>query len=252
MSALFVTGTDTGCGKTEVATALIRALQQRGLRVAAFKPVAAGAQWSDGELQNDDALALLRAANVAQTYRETNPYCFAEPVSPHLAASSAATLIDPDTISAGLAALMSRSDLVVVEGAGGWRVPLGPKLDIERLVLHLGVPVLLVVGLRLGCLNHALLSEQAILASGATLLGWLASEVDPAMARVDENLDTLRTRMQTRCLGVHRHTGASDPVRPPVPFDLDALLGASSLQTGPAAEGARMSETGGEIIDPEY
>lgn len=229
MPGLFITGTDTGCGKTEVATALIRVLQGRGLRVAGFKPVAAGAAPNDGELQNDDALALRRASNVGQTYYETNPYCFAEPVSPHLAASSAGVEIDPDVIAAGLARVAGRSDLVIVEGAGGWRVPLGPNLDIERLVLHLKLPVLLVVGLRLGCLNHALLSEQAIMGSGARLLGWLASEIDPTMARVDENLDTLRTRMQTRCLGVHPHSGASDNVRPPEPFDLDALLDASSI-----------------------
>jgi dethiobiotin synthetase len=229
MRGVFLTGTDTGCGKTHVATALIEALRRRGFQVAGFKPVAAGATICDGELQNDDALALWRAGNAGLAYGQVNPYCLAEPVSPHLAAATAGVHISPHSIAARLHDIGLRSDLVIVEGAGGWFVPLGPNLDIAGLARHLDLPVVLVVGLRLGCLNHAQLSERAILASGASLLGWIASQVDPRMARLGENLDTLRARLDSPCLGVLPHRAAADDGDHAVPFDLDAIVDAGPI-----------------------
>lgn len=224
MHGVFLTGTDTGCGKTYAAVRLIEALSQHGLRVAGYKPVAAGAVMSDGILQNDDALALWRAGSSGFSYQQINPYCLAEAVSPHLAAQAAGVQIAVEVIADGLAGLAARSDCVVVEGAGGWFAPLGPNLDIAGLARYLGLPVILVVGLRLGCLNHAQLSERAILASGASLLGWVGSQVDGEMARLDENLDTLRQRLQSRCLGVLTQPLPGQPQASGSAFDLDAIF----------------------------
>lgn len=224
MTGVFITGTDTGCGKTTVAVALIEALRRRGLSVAGFKPVAAGAEQRDGLLKNDDAVALQRASTPGLTYPEVNPFCFAEPVSPHIAAAADERAISLDEILDGLLTLRARHDLVIVEGAGGWRVPLGPCLDIEALAVRLNLPVLLVVGLRLGCLNHAQLSEQAIQASGAPLLGWIASGVDPQMARRRENLDTLHERLGSPCFGALPFAGRVDKHLTADTLDLDALL----------------------------
>ncbi len=224
MRGLFVTGTDTGCGKTQVATALIRGLRARGLRVAGFKPVAAGAEHRDGLLQNDDALALGRASGLSLPYAAVNPYCFAPPVSPHLAAAEAGETIDPEVIVAAAAALAARSDMLIVEGAGGWLVPLGPGLDLADLVPALGLPVVLVVGLRLGCLNHARLSEQAIRASGARLFGWIGSQVDPQMARLNGNITTLEDRLSSPCLGILPHPQSNTRLEPARRLDLDACL----------------------------
>jgi dethiobiotin synthetase len=224
MAALFVTGTDTGCGKTTVTVALIEALRRRGLAVAGFKPVAAGAERRDGFLENDDALALRRASTPGLSYAEVNPFCFEEAVSPHIAGAVSDRLPSVDAIEGGLKALHARHDLVLVEGAGGWLVPLGPNLDIEALALRLGLPVLLVVGLRLGCLNHAQLTERAILASGAPLLGWVGSQVDPQMTRLRENLDTLDRRMRTPRLGLLRWHSGVDKSDTADRLDLDALL----------------------------
>lgn len=221
---VFITGTDTDCGKTHVATALIRALRERGLRVAGFKPVAAGADSHDGNLRNDDALALIEAATLDLPYERVNPYCFAPAVSPHLAAEEAATVIELAPIRHAFDRLAGQRDFVVVEGAGGWRVPLGPDLDGQDLALALGLPVILVVGLRLGCLNHALLSEQVILASGATLLGWVGNRIDPQMARQRQNLDTLAQRLGVPCLGILPHVAAGAVPGARSGLDIDALL----------------------------
>jgi dethiobiotin synthetase len=224
MQGLFVTGTDTGCGKTRVAVALIASLRRRGLSVAGFKPVAAGAQRHDGLLKNDDAMALLRVSSPGLSYAEVNPFCFEEPVSPHIAAAAGSRTVSLAEIADRLQSLCLRHDLVVVEGAGGWRVPLGPELDIEALAVGLKLPILLVVGLRLGCLNHAQLSEQAIEASGAPLLGWVGSEVDPQMPRRRENLDTLKQRLHSPGLGVLPFRAELDKHLTGDFLDLDALL----------------------------
>lgn len=220
---VFVTGTDTDCGKTFVACTLIRQLRARGMRVGGFKPVAAGAARHDGALRNDDALALMAAGGLGLPYATVNPYCLEPAIAPHLAAAEAGVVIDPAVILAARAELAACCDFLVVEGAGGWRVPLGPRLDIQALALALGLPVVLVVGLRLGCLNHALLSEQVILSSGARLLGWIGSQVDPVMPRFEANIAALRERLTTPCLGIVPHPDARERAHPPLPLALDAV-----------------------------
>ena len=222
---VFVTGTDTGCGKTHASVTLIRALRARGLRVTGFKPVAAGADWCDGEWRNDDASALLAASGLDLPYATVNPYCFAPAIAPHLAAAEERVTVSPGPINAAFAKLCGASDFVVVEGAGGWRVPLGPDLDIQRLALVLGLPVILVVGLRLGCLNHAVLSEQAIKASGAVFLGWVGSQVDPEMPRLRQNIATLESILPVPCLGILPHAGAAGAVDCASPIAVDTVLG---------------------------
>lgn len=220
---VFVTGTDTDCGKTRVATQLIRALRATGRRVAGFKPVAAGAVMRDGELQNDDALALRAAAGLESPYEILNPYCFAPPIAPHLAAAEQGVTIELAPIEQAYRRLAAASELVVVEGAGGWLVPIGPDRTMADVALALGLPVVMVVGLRLGCLNHALLTAAAVAASGATLCGWIGSQVDPAMVRLDENLATLDRHLGVPCLGVLANPAAARGPQPPRPLRTDWL-----------------------------
>ncbi|MBW8459365.1 MAG: dethiobiotin synthase [Thiobacillus sp.] len=201
MRGLFVTGTDTGVGKTRVAVALIHALRARGLRVAAMKPVSAGS--APGEL-NGDVTALLRAANVDADLGDVNPYAFAEPVAPHIAAARAGVRIELDVIAEAYGRLAAAADVVVVEGAGGWRVPLNERDDMADLAQRLGLPVVLVVGLRLGSLNHALLTAESIARRQLPWAGWVGNHIDPAMARQAENIAALRARLPDPCLGVQR------------------------------------------------
>ena len=193
---LFVTGTDTGVGKTLVACALTRALTGLGLKVAVLKPVASGALRTPQGLRNADALSLLACANLGQSYEEVNRYCFEPPISPHIAAEEAKIRIDTGLIAADFRALSARADWVVAEGAGGWLAPLGDTQTMADLAAALPAQVLLVVGLRLGCLNHAALTRAAIRERGLPCAGWIASSLDPHLERAQENLATL-----TRCLG---------------------------------------------------
>ena len=224
-SGVFVTGTDTDCGKTFVAQQMLWALRDRGVSAVGFKPVAAGAVEYDGKLRNDDALALAAASSLAVSYEAINPYCLEAPVSPHIAAADAGVLIELDAVVEAFGRLAKDCDVLVAEGAGGWRVPLAPTLDIQDLAIALGLPVVLVVGLRLGCLNHARLTEQAIIASGVRLLGWVATQVDPAMSHVAHNLETLNARLATPCLGWFPHRQAGVSVPPARPLDLATLFG---------------------------
>lgn len=206
MSGLFVTGTDTGVGKTRVAVALIHALRAQGLRVAAMKPVAAGC--APGGL-NDDVRALLQAANVAADLRDINPYSFESPIAPHLAAQQAGVAIELPVIVAAYARLAAVADVVVVEGAGGWRVPLNDREDMADLAQALALPIVLVVGLRLGCLNHALLTAESIAHRRLPCAGWVGNQIDPAMACQVANLDALRARLPVPCLGVQAYSAAA-------------------------------------------
>ncbi|OGU52813.1 MAG: dethiobiotin synthase [Hydrogenophilales bacterium RIFOXYA1_FULL_63_33] len=196
---LFVTGTDTGVGKTRVAVALIQALRAHGLRVAAMKPVSAGN--APGEL-NEDVIALLHAANVDADVQDVNPYAFAEPIAPHIAAELAGVRIELDVIAAAYSRLAAVADVVVVEGAGGWRVPLNEHEDMADLARRLGLPVVLVVGLRLGCLNHALLTAESIALRRVPWAGWVGNHIEPTMQLAAENLAALWTRLPGPCLGV--------------------------------------------------
>jgi dethiobiotin synthetase len=196
---LFVTGTDTGVGKTRVAVSLIHALRVQGLRVAAMKPVSAGS--APGDL-HEDVAALLQAANVAADVRDVNPYAFEPAIAPHIAAEQAGVRIDLAVIAAAYARLAAQADAVVVEGAGGWRVPLNEAEDMADLAQHLGLPVVLVVGLRLGCLNHALLTAESIVRRQLPWAGWVGNQIDPAMAQQAANVEALRTRLPGPCLGI--------------------------------------------------
>lgn len=192
---VFITGTDTEVGKTVVAAALVRALVEAGLKVAPMKPVAAGAAVTPEGPRNADALALMAAANTRNVYRAVNPYCLELAASPHIAAAKAGISVEVTTILSAFAELAATADLVVVEGAGGWYAPLNPTQTMADLASALNLPVLLVVGLRLGCLNHALLTAEAVRAKGLTLAGWVANHVQPAFEHAEENIATLEARL---------------------------------------------------------
>ncbi len=188
---LFITGTDTGVGKTVVARLIVRSLVASGVRVSVMKPVAAGSFRTPEGWRNEDALGLIAESNVDVPYATVNPYCLAAAVSPHLAAREAGVTIELARIRDSFTTLRSAADQVIVEGAGGWLAPLNEREFIADLAAALDLPVLLVVGLRLGCLNHALLTVAAIRARRLTLAGWIGNHIDPDFARLAENLATL-------------------------------------------------------------
>ncbi len=204
-TGLFIAGTDTEIGKTLIAAAIIRGLAARGRSVAGMKPVAAGCALTVAGLRNEDALALNEAATVKLPYDLLNPYAFEPAIAPHIAAADTGTVIDLQHLTATYAAIGTLADVVVVEGAGGWRVPLFPTGYLSDFPETLGLPVVLVVGLRLGCINHALLTAERIEQSNARLIGWIGNQVDPGFARMPENIDTLRRLLAKPCLGVIPH-----------------------------------------------
>ncbi len=206
--AWFVTGTDTEIGKTLAACALLHKLREKYPRVVGAKPVAAGLA-PDGT--NDDVARLRAASSLQVAPALDNPYALPEPVSPHLAARAARTQIDLQTIDQAVQALRQQADAVVVEGVGGFLVPLSDTEDGGNLAHRLRLPLVLVVGLKLGCLNHALLTQEAIASRGLPLAGWIASCVDPDMLRVDDNIASLRARMRASCLGIIPHMSDPDP-----------------------------------------
>jgi dethiobiotin synthetase len=198
---VFVTGTDTGVGKTLIACALLRRFVSEGLRAVGMKPVGAGCERVSTRLVNADAEALVAASNVDAPEDAVNPYRFEPAVAPHIAAHWAGNPIVIRNIARAYATLEQMSDRVVVEGAGGFLVPLNDREDFGDLVRTLGLPVVLVVGLRLGCLNHALLTAEAIRNRGLSLAGWVANVLDPNMTGLEENLDCLRQRLGAPVLG---------------------------------------------------
>lgn len=206
---IFITGTDTGVGKTLVSCALIHAFRLQGLRVAGMKPVASGAEPTLQGLRNEDALALQAAANVQADYTLINPYCFAPAIAPHVAAREAGVSIDLPVLTAAYQQLAAQADQVVVEGAGGWRVPLEPQGYLSDFAEALRMDVVLVVGLRLGCLNHAVLTAEAIVRGPCRLVGWVANQVEADFEPLAANLDTLRQCLPVPCLGVLPHTTRS-------------------------------------------
>jgi dethiobiotin synthetase len=195
----FVTGTDTGVGKTLVSCALLHAFAAQGKRVAGFKPVAAGCDARD---HNDDALALRAASSMQLTYGQVNPYCFPHAIAPHLAARHAGVRIEFKRILTSYHELAAQADEVVVEGAGGYLVPLNDKQTSADLVKALDLPLILVVGMRLGCLNHALLTVSAIAAHQLECAGWVANSLDADMPALQENIETLRERIAAPLLGI--------------------------------------------------
>jgi dethiobiotin synthetase len=197
----FVAGTDTGVGKTRVCAALCRALAARGVRVAGMKPVATGA-FRDGAagLRSGDAVNLRAAANVEAPYELVNPYCFEPAISPHLAARDAGEPVDIVRIARCFEALAARADIVIVEGTGGWLAPIDAARTMADVAGTLALPVMLVVGLRLGCLNHAALTVRAIREARLPFAGWIANAVDPGFARSADNVATLGSILGSRAI----------------------------------------------------
>jgi len=201
MQGFFIAGTDTGVGKSLVACALVHALVARGLRVGVMKPVASGCEMTSEGLRNEDALALMAASNLELTYGLVNPYAFAPPIAPHIAAAEAGARIELPRLVDAYRRIAAQADVVVVEGAGGWLVPLGPERLLADLPATLGLAVVLVVAIRLGCINHALLTAESIARRGLELAGWVANGLDPRASRADENVLSLQQRIGAPCIG---------------------------------------------------
>jgi dethiobiotin synthetase len=208
--SFFVTGTDTGVGKTLVTAALLRALRGAGVRVAGMKPVAAGARQGPEGPANEDALLLQAESSVRSAYSTVNPWLFEPAIAPHIAAAEAGTAIEVGRIAEAHARLKAGADVVLAEGAGGFLVPLDARRSMAELPALLGMDVILVVGLRLGCLNHALLTAEAIAARGLALAGWVGNHIDPGFSRVQANVGTLEARIAAPCLGIVPHMPEPD------------------------------------------
>ena len=220
----FVTGTDTGVGKTLVACSLLRAFAARGLKTVGMKPVASGAVAGGNGLVHDDVERLIAAGNVAAPRERVSPYCFAPPIAPHIAAAEAGIRIDLDHIARCFNALAEPADVVIVEGVGGFRVPLGPGADTAQLAARLALPVVLVVAMRLGCLNHALLTAEAIAGRGLMLAGWVANHLDPQMAAADQNVRALEALIAAPLLARIAFTASPDPAVSAALLDTRKLL----------------------------
>jgi len=200
--ACFVTGTDTEIGKTLVSAAILHKLVESGQRACGMKPIAAGAELRDGELHNEDADMLAAAGNVHLPQNITTPFMLREPAAPHIAAALEGVTIEAVPILAAYTEILAASDSVVVEGVGGFRVPFNDSFDSADLAAQLNLPVVLVVGMRLGCISHALLTVEAIVARGLVLAGWVANTADPDMRFFDENVEALAARIPAPLLGV--------------------------------------------------
>ncbi len=224
--AYFVTGTDTGVGKTLVATALLQAARERQLRSLGLKPVAAGGELREGGWQNADAVALRDAATIGLDYKDVNPIALRAAIAPHIAMAEEGIQTDVAELAAHCRRLITEHspDFAVLEGAGGWQVPLNARETLADLAIALRSPVLLVVGLRLGCINHSLLTAAAIQAQGLSLVGWVACR-RAAMERGDENLASLRARLPAPCLGVIPQLGPTPDAKDAMRYlDIDALM----------------------------
>jgi len=224
---LLVTGTDTGIGKTHAACALVHALRACGCRVAGMKPVASGCVETGEGWRNADALALQAASDPMPCYQDVNPYPLPVPSAPQLAARAAGIVVEPARIEAALIRLAASADRVVIEGAGGWASPLADGLEHAQLAQCAQAEVILVVGLRLGCLNHARLSARAIRADGCRLRGWIGNRIDPDFIQLEDYLGLLRAALPVPCLGVLPYGGTA----------LDAAAALALAGTGPVSGG---------------
>jgi len=223
----FVAGTDTGVGKTLVSAALLHAANVRGLRSIGLKPIAAGSEPTSDGVRNDDALLLQKTASVQLAYEQVNPIALAAPIAPHIAAEQEGRRISVDRLAGYCRGAMSTPhDVCIVEGAGGWRVPVNGREYLSALPKALNLPVVLVVGLRLGCLNHALLTAETVVRDGCQIAGWVANRVDQSMREQDQNLSALEQRFPFPLLGdIPFLTGAA-PERAAECIDINKLLGA--------------------------
>lgn len=200
INSVFITGTDTEVGKTLYSELLLHSLNTRGLRTAAMKPLASGAEVQEGKLRNADALALQQAASTSFSYELCNPYCFEPAIAPHLAAKYAGVRIEADVILHAYEQLQRQADITVVEGVGGWLVPVNENQTVADMVEAMGLPVILVVGMRLGCINHALLTAENIKKRGVPLLGWVANVMDPNMSHLDESIESIAQQIHAPLL----------------------------------------------------
>lgn len=225
MSQWFVTGTDTDVGKTRVAAALLYLARKRGLSTAALKPVAAGCEQTALGLRNDDAVRLQAQCQPPLAYQVVNPVALEPAIAPHIAADQAGVSLSlAKLVSAARALLARRADFSLIEGAGGWRVPLNERETLAELAMALELPVILVVGVRLGCLNHALLTAEAVERDGLRLAGWVANLVDPQSLCIEENIATLKGRLAAPCLGTVPYLPAAEAPDLAPYLDLDSLL----------------------------
>lgn len=206
----FITGTDTGVGKTRVSSALLLAFAAQGLRVVGMKPVAAGCVYQDGVLLSEDVAQLQAASNVKFPVAEVNPYAFEPPIAPHIAASRVGVRMEISVMVNCFKQLQQQADKVIVEGVGGFCVPLNDDENTADLALALNLPVIMVVGMRLGCINHALLTAEAIKHKGLRLVGWVANHAQPVMEESEQNIESLRQRLPAPLIGV-------------LPYSLDAV-----------------------------
>lgn len=226
MAVFFLTGTDTGIGKTTVACALLHQAAQQGLTTLGVKPIASGCEQTPDGLRNSDALQLQHYSSIKLPYQEVNPVALAEPLSPHLAAKAAGRRLTMNQLVGYTRATLShRPQFAIIEGAGGWRVPISDREMLSSLPRELNVPVILVVGMRLGCLNHAVLTAEAIARDGLRLAGWVANGIDPDMAAQAENIQTLQHILPAPCLGILPHQPQ------PVITELAQLLQLQALLT---------------------
>lgn len=224
-SKFFIAGTDTGVGKTLVTAAILHLAKEQGLKTLALKPVAAGCELIDGELRNQDALILDQFSSVTLPYQQLNPVALELAVAPHIAAAKSGKRLSADRI-VGICrgAMMSSWDLCLVEGAGGWRVPLNERETMADIPVALALPVILVVGMRLGCLNHALLTVDAMARDGLPVAGWVANIIDPDMAELDANIATLAQRFAFPLLGVVPFQKDITPPQASEHLDISKLL----------------------------
>lgn len=208
----FITGTDTDVGKTLVAASLLHSASDRGLVTLGLKPVAAGCDLVEGQLKNSDALALMEAASVELIYDQVNPVALEAAIAPHIAAQKAGVRLNADRLVAYCkGSLMRKYDFAVVEGAGGWRVPLNDRETLASVAKQLNFPVILVVGMKLGCISHALLTAEAIIRDGLPFAGWVANRIDPEMEEYEANLDSLKQRLPGLFLGAIPFIESVDP-----------------------------------------
>ncbi|MFJ4443195.1 dethiobiotin synthase [Pseudomonas sp. NPDC089422] len=200
--AYFIAGTDTDVGKTTIAAGLLHAARLQGLSTLGAKPVASGCTMTPKGLRNSDAQALIDESSVKLAYEEVNPFAFEPAIAPHVAAREAGVALEVPVLSRAMRHVLDQgADFTLVEGAGGWRVPLSNHANLSDLAIALKLPVILVVGVRLGCINHALLSAEAIARDGLQLAGWVANIIEPRTSRLEENLASLAERLPAPCLG---------------------------------------------------
>lgn len=202
MNGFFITSTDTDAGKTTISLSLMQRLKRAGKIVSCMKPVSAGCELTSDGLRNSDAVKLLAESSLMLPYELINPYAFKPPIAPHIAAHKVGEKIEIETIVDNFRKITDQSDIVIVEGAGGWLVPINEKQTMADIATALQLPVVLVVGLRLGCLNHALLTAKNIIDTQVPFAGWIANHVDPEMLQQQENIESLNQRINAPLLGV--------------------------------------------------